>query len=88
MSFNQEERKRLTALLAQKYTEIEALKENAAVQEQLMKDTNEQVNKLSQTSQELQVRVTGKPLIREIKEKVWDGISVIIGQKWDCLTLL
>ena len=53
-----------------------------------MKDTNDQVNKLSQESQELQIRVTGKPVIREIKERVRDGISLIIGKRWDCLTLI
>ena len=88
LSFNQEESKRLIALLAQKETEITVLKENASTQEQMMKDTNDQINKLSHTSKDLQIKVTGKPLIREIKERVWDGISILIAPRWDCLTLL
>ena len=54
----------------------------------MLKDTNDQVNKLSQETQDLQIRVTGKPLIREIKIRVWEGISLIVGQRWDCFTLL
>jgi hypothetical protein len=88
LSFNQEENQRLRALLAQKDNEITALKENAAVQEQMLNDTNSEVNKLSQTAQELQIRVTGKPLIREIKERVWDGIASIIEPRWDYFKLM
>ena len=62
--------------------------DNVAAQEKMMKDTNDQINKLNQTSQDLQIRVTGKPLIREIKERVWEGISYIMAPRWDYFTLL
>jgi len=59
-----------------------------ATQDQLLQDNTNKVTKLEQEHQELQTRVTGKPLVREIRQRIWEAIALMLNAKWSYLLLI